>query len=118
MFSTRDDRIKIENGSLQLHPITAPAAVVSVTITTAVEAQFPPSVTLSATFTEPVNRFDSGACQSQAALTCGIDEPNYGIMRVLPESMLPNSEPEYIYQCTDCYEASAEAYLRKLHARI
>lgn len=60
-----------------------------------------------------------GACQSGASIECeaglpgGI--PNPGVWRILPESMLPGSERAAMYQCLACYEASAEAYVRKLH---
>ena len=52
-----------------------------------------------------------GACQSGAALGC----TGYGWLRVLPESMLPGSEMEQCIQCIPCHEASAAAYVRKLH---
>lgn len=52
-----------------------------------------------------------GECQSGAALDC----TGYGWLRVLPESMLPGSEMEQMIQCVPCHEASAAAYVRKLH---
>jgi hypothetical protein len=52
-----------------------------------------------------------GKCQSGAALDC----TGYGWLRVLPESMLPGSEMEQMIQCVPCHEASAAAYVRKLH---
>jgi hypothetical protein len=52
-----------------------------------------------------------GTCQSGAALDC----TGYGWLRVLPESMLPGNELEQCIQCIPCHEASAAAYVRKLH---
>jgi hypothetical protein len=70
---------------------------------------------ISATFTEDISDEDDGLCQSGASLECSRENPNPGIMRFLPESMLPGSQPERMLQCLPCYEASALAYIRKLH---
>lgn len=69
------------------------------------------------TETVPLPLLAEGQCESGASLECDLDNPNRGIMRTLPESMLPNSEPVRIIQCLPCYEASAEAYIRKYHNR-
>lgn len=53
-----------------------------------------------------------GECQSGAALAC----EGRGFLRVLPESMLPGQDRTQMIQCVPCYEASAEAYVRKLHS--
>lgn len=65
------------------------------------------------TLTEEVLAMHEGPCESGAALNC----EGFGFLRVLPESMLPGSEREQMVQCLPCYEASAHAYVRKLHKR-
>lgn len=65
--------------------------------------------------TEEIPGIHEGLCQSHASLECSEDDPGFGFLRVLPESMLPNAEREQMIQCLPCYEASAEAYVRKLH---
>lgn len=48
-----------------------------------------------------------GTCESGASLGC----TGYGFARVLPESMIPGSEPESMIQCPPCYDRSAEKYV-------
>jgi hypothetical protein len=67
------------------------------------------------TLTERILGVTEGLCESGAALECSLEHPNMAIYRVLPESMLPGQEPTRMFQCLPCYEASAEAYVRKLH---
>lgn len=71
--------------------------------------------TVDAYVQEEIPGIHEGLCQSHASLECSEDDPNPGFLRVLPESMLPNAEREQMIQCLPCYEASAEAYVRKLH---
>lgn len=52
-----------------------------------------------------------GACESGASLAC----EGFGFLRLLPESMLPGAERQCLLQCVECYDASASAYVRKLH---
>jgi hypothetical protein len=70
---------------------------------------------VEATLTERILGATEGLCESGAALECSLENPNMAIYRVLPESMLPGQEPTRMFQCLPCYEASAEAYVRKLH---
>lgn len=65
----------------------------------------------SAMLTETLTAYEEGPCESGAALDCA----GKGFRRVLPESMLPGSKREQVIQCLPCYEASANAYVRKLH---
>ena len=61
--------------------------------------------------TEEATSVREGACESGAALACS----GKGFLRILPESMLPGQERTRLIQCTECYDASADAYVRKLH---
>jgi hypothetical protein len=56
---------------------------------------------------------EKGSCESQASLACDLGDPGAGVWRILPESLLADGEPEYMFQCLPCFEASAEALLRK-----
>lgn len=60
--------------------------------------------------------YTEGSCQSQASLECDPEDPNTGFLRILPESMLPGAVRDRMIQCVPCYDASAEAYVRKLHS--
>jgi hypothetical protein len=60
---------------------------------------------------EEATAVHEGPCQSGAALDCA----GTGFLRILPESMLSGSDRESMIQCVPCYEASALAYVRKLH---
>jgi hypothetical protein len=71
--------------------------------------------TVDAMISEEIIGVTEGPCQSGAALECDRAAPNMGLLRTLPESMLPGQERTIILQCLPCYEASAEAYVRKLH---
>jgi hypothetical protein len=66
--------------------------------------------------TPPYIGVTEGQCQSGASLECSLEEPNLGLWRVLPESMLPGQERAEMFQCGECYEMSALAYIRKLHS--
>ena len=61
--------------------------------------------------TEDRTEAEVGECESGAALGC----LKTGVRRVLPESLLPGSDKEHMIQCVPCFDASAEAYARKLH---
>jgi hypothetical protein len=62
-------------------------------------------------FTEERADFTEGQCVSGAALDC----TGTGFLRILPESLLPGQERAEMIQCIPCHEASAAAYVRKLH---
>jgi len=64
---------------------------------------------------EEIPGIHEGLCESQASLECSEEDPGAGFLRILPESMLPGQERTQLIQCLPCYEASAEAYVRKLH---
>jgi hypothetical protein len=66
---------------------------------------------VSVLIVEEATAVHEGECKSGASLACS----GTGFLRILPESMLPNTERESMIQCTPCYEASADAYVRKLH---
>jgi hypothetical protein len=70
---------------------------------------------VDALITEGVMGVTEGLCESGASLECSKEDPSMGILRTLPESMLPGQEPAQMIQCLPCYEASAMAYVRKLH---
>lgn len=70
---------------------------------------------VDAIITEGIMGVTEGLCESGASLECSLEDPSMGILRTLPESMLPGQERTILLQCLPCYEASAEAYVRKLH---
>ena len=70
---------------------------------------------VEALITEEVIGVTEGLCESGASLECSLEDPSMGLLRTLPESMLPGQERAIMLQCLPCYEASAEAYIRKLH---
>ena len=65
--------------------------------------------------TEPIMGVTEGPCESGASLECDPAAPSMGLFRILPESMLPDQDRAEMFQCLPCYEASVEAYVRKLH---
>lgn len=70
---------------------------------------------VDAVILEEIIGVTKGLCQSGASLECSLEYPSMGLLRTLPESMLPGQESTVMFQCLPCYEASAEAYVRKLH---
>jgi hypothetical protein len=70
---------------------------------------------VDAVITEEILGVTEGLCESGASLECSLEDPSMGLLRTLPESMLPGQERTVMLQCLPCYEASAEAYVRKLH---
>lgn len=68
---------------------------------------------LSAVLSSGLPDITPGPCESGASLAC----TGIGSTRLLPESMLPGSEPEYMQQCDPCYDYSAERYVRVRHAQ-
>jgi hypothetical protein len=106
----------VADGKIKLHKDATPKPTISYlyetrtpTIPLTVETQ------VATIFISRVFDYTPAPCQSHASITCNPKNPEDGFARILPESMLPGSKPEMMIQCLQCYEASAEAYNRKLH---
>ncbi len=106
LFRSAEAEAQNVSGDLPLEP-----AITLAYVTQTAPVEVSPGSSVMVVLEHEVRANTEGVCESGAALAC----EGEGFLRILPESMLPGQERTQVTQCLPCYEASAAAYVRKLH---